>query len=136
MGFVVLFEGKKDFSNGYVLVDIKTDTLSDMLAAVDSLDKDVQWDSYFIYECDISADDITQEQFEDMYCTQFQSGKKHSFFTDVRSGYVHMLTFNPDTHCYRCHKCGGVLAGNMKTQHTMCNCISGWIRPDYRPVPQ
>lgn len=74
--------------------------------------------------------DTGSEEFKKMIFSSFEEGTKHEFWTDICGLRANNIGFDPDKHVFVCHKCGGVLVGNLHGS-PRCGCISGWVRDTY-----
>ena len=114
-------------SRGFALRDVKTnDFRREMLEVYNSFDEKVRSSIEFIFIVKLHFE-VSDEVLAEIALAPFSEGKDHGVWTDVALIEANRIGFNPDKHAFVCHKCGGLLAGNVS--HKLCVCISGWIRP-------
>lgn len=130
MKYIVLFSG----AHGYMFCDIENDSIDSIKAKLSEMD--YKFETFFVYSSTKSVDELTEENMSEIFNSEFSPKTQRTFYNDLYCQHINLLNFDPDTQCFVCHKCGGVLSGNMTVQHKLCGCISGWVRPYQQPILQ
>ncbi len=119
---------------GFQVRDVETnDFMQEMIGAYNSFNEKVRADIECIFIVKLHFD-VSDEVLREICMADFSKGKDHGVWTDVVMISANWIGFNPDEHVFLCHKCNGLLVGNVN--HKLCGCISGWVRPYQKYIPK